>query len=151
MESTGIQPGCSVVIKYTLAIENGTVIESTDGTDPMRFTIGDGTLIDGLESVVSGMQPGERQCVSLDPREAFGFADETSVHVMPRADFPEDIQLEPGLIIGFTTPSGEEIPGKVMDVVDDESVVIDFNHPLAGHTITFDVELISVDGPTGAV
>lgn len=150
MESSGIQPGCSVVIKYTLAIENGTIIESTDGTDPLRFTIGDGTLIDGLEAVVVSMQPGERQCISLDPREAFGFADETSVHIMPRADFPEDIELESGLIIGFTTPAGEEIPGKIMEVLDD-SVVVDFNHPLAGHTVTFDVELVSVDGPTGEV
>jgi FKBP-type peptidyl-prolyl cis-trans isomerase SlpA len=150
MESTGIQPGCSVVIKYTLAIENGIVMESTDGTDPMRFTIGDGTLIQGLEAVVVAMQPGERQCVSLDPREAFGFADETCVHLMPRSDFPKDIQLEPGLIIGFSTPSGEEIPGKIMDVLD-ENVVVDFNHPLAGHTVTFDVELVSVNGPTGEV
>jgi FKBP-type peptidyl-prolyl cis-trans isomerase SlpA len=148
MKNTGIQPGCSVVIKYTLAIENGTVVESTEGTDPMRFTIGDGTLIDGLEAIVTSMQPGERQCVSLDPREAFGFADETNVHLMPRAEFSDDFQLEPGLIIGFTTPAGDEIPGKVMEVLD-EQVVMDFNHPLAGHTVTFDVELVSVDGPTG--
>ena len=150
MESSGIAPGCSVVIKYTLATENGTVVESTEDTDPLRFTIGDGTLIEGLEAVVAGMQPGERQCVSLDPREAFGFPDETSVQVMPREDFPGDMELEPGLIIGFTTPTGDEIPGKIMEVLED-SVVVDFNHPLAGHTVTFDVELVSVDGPSGEV
>ena len=146
MESSALKPGCRVTIKYTLALENGTVVETTDGTDPLHFTLGDGTLIAGLEAVVATMQPGERQCVSLDPLEAFGYADETAVHIMPRAEFPGDIPLEPGLIIGFTTPSGEEIPGKIMEILD-ETVVVDFNHPLAGHTITFDVELVSVDGP----
>jgi FKBP-type peptidyl-prolyl cis-trans isomerase SlpA len=149
-ETPTIQPGSSVVIKYTLAIENGTVIESTDNNDPLRFTIGDGTLIEGLEAVVRMMQPGERQCVSLVPQEAFGFADETNVHMLPRDRFPEDMPLEQGLIIGFTTPAGDEVPGKIMEILDN-TIVVDFNHPLAGHTVTFDVELVSVDGPSGEV
>lgn len=147
-DTVKIQPGSSVVIKYTLAIENGAIIESTDGSDPLRFSIGDGTLIEGLEAVVRMMRPGERQCVSLVPQEAFGFADETSVHLLPRERFPADLPLEPGLIIGFTTPAGDEVPGKIMDIVG-ANVVVDFNHPLAGHTVTFDVELVAVDGPSG--
>lgn len=144
MSEAKITTGVSVLIQYTLALEDGTVIESTIDSDPLRFTMGDGALIEGLEAVLNGMVTGERQCVQLDPREAFGFADETNVHLMQRKQFPDDIDLEPGLIIGFTTPSGEEVPGKIMEIPDDELVVVDFNHPLAGHNVTFDVEVLEV-------
>jgi len=139
-----IQAGSSVLINYTLAIEDGTVVESTDGTDPLRFSLGDGTLIEGLEAVLLGMKVGERQCMQLEAVEAFGFADETNVHMLTRDKFPEDMPLEKDLIIGFTTPSGEEIPGRIMDMPDDELVIVDFNHPLAGHAITFDVEVMAI-------
>ena len=62
---------------------------------------------------------------------------------MPRSEFPTEIQLEAGLIIGFTTPSGEEVPGAIQEIKDEE-VVVDFNHPLAGHEVIFDVEILEV-------
>lgn len=139
-----IQAGSSVLINYTLALESGTVVESTQDTDPLRFCLGDGTLIEGLEAVLIGMKVGERQCLQLDPREAFGFADETNVHMLTRDKFPDDMPLEKDLIIGFTTPSGEEIPGRIMEMPDDELVIVDFNHPLAGQSVTFDVEVIAI-------
>jgi len=139
-----IQAGSSVLINYTLALENGTVVESTHDTDPLRLSLGDGTFIEGLESVLIGMKVGERQCLQLDPREAFGFPDETNVHMLTRDKFPEDMPLEKDLIIGFTTPSGEEIPGRIMEMPDDDLVIVDFNHPLAGHSVTFDVEVMAI-------
>lgn len=144
MSSEKITAGSSVLIDYTLALEDGTVIESTQGSDPLRFTIGDGALIEGLEAALVGLTAGDRQCVQLSPLEAFGFADETNVHLMTRDKFPDDMELEPGLIIGFTTPSGEQVPGKILELPDETLVVIDFNHPLAGHSITFDVEVLAV-------
>ena len=142
--SEKIASGSSVLIDYTLALEDGTVIESTQGTDPLRFKMGDGSLIEGLEAALVGLSAGDRQCVQLDPREAFGFADETNVHLMTRDKFPAEMELEPGLIIGFTTTSGEEVPGKILELPDENLVVVDFNHPLAGHSITFDVEVLAV-------
>ena len=139
-----IQAGSSVLINYTLALENGTVVESTQGTDPLRLLLGDGTFIESLEAVLIGMKVGERQCLQLDPREAFGFPDETNVHMLTRDKFPEDMPLEKDLIVGFTTPSGEEIPGRIMEMPDDDLVIVDFNHPLAGHNVTFDVEVIAI-------
>jgi len=139
-----IQAGSSVLINYTLALEDGTVVESTHDTDPLRFSLGDGTLIEGLEAVLMGMKVGERQCLQLEAVEAFGFADETNVHMLTRDKFPEDMPLEKDLIVGFTTPSGEEVPGRIMDMPDDELVIVDFNHPLAGHSITFDVEVMAI-------
>jgi len=139
-----IQAGSSVLINYTLAIEDGTVVESTEGSDPLRFSLGDGTLIEGLEAVLIDMKVGDRQCLQLEAVEAFGFADETNVHMLTRDKFPEDMPLEKDLIIGFTTPSGEELPGRIMDIPDDNLVVVDFNHPLAGHAVTFDVEVMAI-------
>jgi len=139
-----IQAGSSVLINYTLAIEDGTVVESTQGLDPLRFTLGDGTLIEALEAVLLDMKVGDRQCLQLEAVEAFGFADETNVHMLTRDKFPEDMPLEKDLIIGFTTPSGEEIPGRIMDMPDDNLVIVDFNHPLAGHAVTFDVEVMAI-------
>ena len=142
--SETIQAGSSVLINYTMAIEDGTVVESTEGTDPLRFSLGDGTLIESLEAVLIGMKVGERQCMQLEAVEAFGFADETNVHMLTRDKFPEDMPLEKDLIVGFTTPSGEEIPGRIMEMPDDDLVVVDFNHPLAGHAVTFDVEVMAI-------
>lgn len=142
--SETIQAGSSVLINYTLAIEDGTVVESTEGTDPLRFLLGDGTLIEGLEAVLIGMKVGDRQCLQLEAVEAFGFADETNVHMLTRDKFPEDMPLEKDLIVGFTTPSGEEIPGRIMEMPDDNLVIVDFNHPLAGHAVTFDVEIMAI-------
>jgi len=142
--SKTIQAGSSVLINYTLAIEDGTVVESTEGTDPLRFLLGDGTLIEGLEAVLIGMKVGERQCMQLAAVEAFGFADETNVHMLTRDKFPEDMPLEKDLIVGFTTPSGEEVPGRIMEMPDDDLVIVDFNHPLAGHAVTFDVEVMAI-------
>ena len=142
--SETIQAGSSVLINYTLAIEDGTVVESTEGTDPLRFLLGDGTLIEGLEAVLIGMKVGERQCMQLAAVEAFGFADETNVHMLTRDKFPEDMPLEKDLVVGFTTPSGEEVPGRIMEMPDDDLVIVDFNHPLAGHAVTFDVEVMAI-------
>lgn len=138
-----VQRGTRVAIEYSLALEDGSVVETTDEAGALEFDIGDGTLIEGLENVLLGMKTGERQCLNLDPREAFGFRDETNIHHLPRGEFSEDMPLEPGLIIGFSTPSGDEVPGMVLKVMDEE-VVVDFNHPLSGHTITFDVEVKSI-------
>lgn len=137
---------CQVRIHFDLALENGTVVESTRDANPLTFVVGDGTLIEGLELVLYGMRVGDRQCVSLEPRDAFGYRDEGNVHTMPRREFGANEELSPGQIIGFTTPSGDEVPGTVQAILED-TVAVDFNHPLAGHQITFDVEVIAVSEP----
>ncbi len=145
---SNIEPLCvaentEVVINFTLTLADGTVVDATEENEPMQLRIGDGSLIDGLEQTLYGMKAGGHQCVSIDPRDGFGFADETNLHEMPRSEFAEDIDLQPGLIIGFSTPAGDDIPGTVREVKGD-TVLVDFNHPLAGHEIIFDVEVLSV-------
>ena len=143
IEALTIGPGSEVLMHFTLSLPDGTVADSTREGEPLRFVMGDGTLIEGLELVLYGLKKGDRQCLSIGPRDAFGFPDKENIHTMPRSEFPADIQLEAGLIIGFTTPSGEEVPGAIQEVKDDE-VVVDFNHPLAGNEIIFDVEILEL-------
>ncbi len=143
IESLSVGEDCEVLIHFTLSLADGMVVDATEEDQPMRLRIGDGTLIAGLEQVLFGMKAGEHQCVAIDPRDAFGFPDETNFHEMPRSEFDEGVDLQPGLIIGFSTPAGEEVPGTVREV-GDETVLVDFNHPLAGREIIFDVKVLDV-------
>jgi FKBP-type peptidyl-prolyl cis-trans isomerase SlpA len=141
-----IEPGSEVEMLFSITLEDGTVADSTEDGEPLRFVMGDGTLIQGLELALYGLKAGDRQSVSIGPETAFGFRDDEAVRELPRGEFPPDIQPSPGVIIGFSTPTGDEVPGAVLEV-GDEWVKIDFNHPLAGHEIRFDVEIVAVRPP----
>lgn len=141
---TTVAPGMQATLRYTLALEDGTVVETTEGFEPLTFTVGDGTLIEGLEAVVRGLAPGDRECLQIDPREGFGYPDVGNIHFVERDRFPDDVDPQPGLIVGFSVPNGEEVPGTILDIQGDQ-VRVDFNHPLAGHTLTFDVEVVAVE------
>jgi FKBP-type peptidyl-prolyl cis-trans isomerase SlpA len=143
IEALTIGPGSEVLMHFSLSLADGTVADSTLDDEPLRFVMGDGTLIEGLELVLYGLKKGDRQCLSIEPRDAFGFPDEDNIHTMLRSEFPDEMQLEVGMIVGFSTPSGEEVPGAIQEIKDDE-IVVDFNHPLAGHEVTFDVEILEV-------
>ena len=138
-----INVASTVTLHLSLMLEDGTVAESTFDAEPLTFTMGDGTLVHGLELGLYGLRPGDSQRLTLYPEQAFGLRDPGKVHRLPRADFGADIELEPGLIVGFETPEGEELPGAVVSL-DADSVEVDFNHPLAGRNIIFDVEIIDV-------
>ena len=138
-----VAAGSRVTLHYRMVLEDGTIADET-GEEPLEFTVGDGTLIVGLESMVMGMKAGESASLLVTPEQGFGFRDADNVHAMPQGEFPEDMPLKPGTVIGFASPSGEEVPGMVLEA-NDESVQVDFNHPLAGHTLNFEVEILSVE------
>ena len=133
----------TVTLHLSLTLEDGTVAESTFGDEPLEFTMGDGTLVHGLELALYGLMPGDVQRLELYPEQAFGVRDPDNIHAVPRADFDPGIALKPGVIVGFETDAGDELAGAILSL-DEESVEVDFNHPLAGHTIVFDVEIIDV-------
>ena len=138
-----ISPESTVTLHLSLTLQDGTVAESTFDGEPLTFTMSDGTLVEGLELGLYGLRAGQTQRLTLYPQQAFGVRDPEKVHHLPRADFPADMALEPGCIIGFDTPQGEELPGMIVSL-DDSSVEVDFNHPLAGREVIFDVEIIDV-------
>lgn len=138
-----VNVGSTVTLHLALTLENGTVAESTFGDEPLTFTMGDGTLVHELELALYGLRPGDTQRLALYPEQAFGRHDPARIHRLPRSDFPGEIELTPGNIIAFDTPAGEEIAGTLLSL-DDTTVEVDLNHPLAGRRIIFDVEIIDV-------
>lgn len=143
IEALTIGPGSQVTMYFTLSLTDGTVADSTEEGEPLTFTMGDGTLIEGLEMVLYGLKVGDKQCLEIGPRDTFGFPDEEKLHTLPRSEFSSELPLEEGIVLGFTTPSGQEVPGTIHEVRDEE-VVIDFNHPLAGRPVVFDVEILDI-------
>jgi len=138
-----VDVGSTVTLHLALTLEDGSVAESTFDEDPLTFTMGDGSLVHGLELALYGLRPGDTQRLALYPEQAFGPHDPERIHRLPRAGFPDDIELTPGNIIAFDTPEGEEIAGTLLSL-DDHTVEVDLNHPLAGRRVIFDVEVIDV-------
>lgn len=138
-----ISEGSTVTLHLLLALEDGTVAESTFDSEPLTFTLGDGTLDRGLELGLYGLVSGDRQRLTLEPGQAFGQHDPDRVHTLARDTFASDMVLEPGVIVGFETGDGEEVPGAVLEA-DANSVRVDFNHPLAGRRIIYEVEILEV-------
>ena len=138
-----ISPRSTVTLHLSLALEDGTVAETTFEDEPLTFSMGDGTLVEGLELGLYGLKAGASQRLVLQPEQAFGRHDPDKRHQLARAEFPADMELEPGVIVGFDTPTGEELPGTIVSLTD-ETVEVDFNHPLAGRVVVFEVEIIEV-------
>jgi len=142
--SDPIAEGARVVMHYTLNLADGTVADTSRDGEPMDFEVGDGSLDPGLERLLHGLRTGDRVQFSLAPGQAFGDRDPGNVHTMHREEFPPELALEEGVVVGFDTPDGDEVPGTVLEV-GEESVRVDFNHPLAGRQLSIDVEIVSVN------
>ena len=143
VEQITIGPGCEVSMHFTLSFTDGFVVDASEPGQPMTFTMGDGSLINGLELALYGLKAGDRQHIEIDPLNGFGFHDPENVHILPREEFAPDLPVEVDTVMAFSTPSGVEVPGVIKEVRDDE-VVVDFNHPCAGHDVIFDVEIIAI-------
>lgn len=133
-----------VLLHYSIAMTNGAVVESSFEEEPVQVTMGSGQLTEGMELAIIGLKEGDEQTLTLTPEQCFGFRDEDNIHDMPTSDFPDDLTPEPGLTFSFGTPEGEDIPGTVRTVKDD-LVEVDFNHPLASHSLIFTVEILGIN------
>jgi FKBP-type peptidyl-prolyl cis-trans isomerase SlpA len=138
-----IQPGSEVVMHFSITLEDGTVADSTEGEEPLQFVMGDQTLIEGLELALYGLKVGDKQSLKIDPENAYGYPDPENTHTMQRDEFPDDMEIKKGAIVAFAMPDEDEFPGTITEV-GDEQVTVDFNHPIAGHEIIFDVEILEI-------
>ena len=111
---------------------------------PITFQLGSNQTIAGFESAIVGLAVGEKKKVSLTPEMAYGQVNEKLFQTFSRTDFPEDFELEPGEMISVPTESGQTFPATIYGI-DNESVVLNFNHPLAGKTLEFQVKIVSVE------
>jgi FKBP-type peptidyl-prolyl cis-trans isomerase SlyD len=137
-----IEKGRVVRMHYTLKDDRGTMIETSLGREPLTYLHGFGQLIPGLESTLDGSASGSRTTVTVSPGDAYGERDPSAVIRAATSDFPEGLALEPGVEVQTETPDGP-ITFTVVSV-EGEEAVLDANHPLAGKTLTFDVEVLDV-------
>lgn len=135
--------GNTVRIHYTGTLEDGSVFDSSEGRDPLEFTVGSGQIIPGLDRAIDGMAAGEQKTVTIPATEAYGEYQAEAKQDVPREQIPADIPLDPGTMLNMQTPDGRQVPVQVAEVTE-ETVTLDANHPLAGKDLTFAVELVSV-------
>lgn len=144
-----IARGCEVTLHYTLSLASGKLAETTRDDAPVTLVVGESDLLPAFEVRLLGLSPGDSRRFEIPCLEAYGPAETDNVHVLPRGDFPPEMKLEPGLVIAFDTPSGAEAPGVVTEVSEHE-VTVDFAHPLAGHDLVLEVEILDVKPPRAA-
>ncbi len=135
--------GDTVHIEYTAWDPRDEVVDATDGT-PLAFTLGEGEVIPGLERAVKGMEEGSTQRVEVPPDQAYGYPLEDAEVEVPRDAFPQGFHPEPGEVLEMEDEAGALAYVTVVDVTSTH-VTVDQNHPLAGKTLTFDIELVQVD------
>lgn len=132
----------TVTLNFSLALENGDLVDSTFGKAPATFAMGDGSLLPGFEKRLQGLQAADKKEFVIPAAEGFGRSNIHNIMTYQRTDFSPEIDLDAGVVVSFTDPSGRQIPGVIKTVA--EMVTVDFNHPLAGHDLTFTVEIIDV-------
>lgn len=138
------KPSDHVKVHYTGKLEDGTVFDSSQGGEPLEFTIGGGQIIQGFEDGVVGMNPGESKTVNIPADRAYGPYRQEMVIVVDRDEFPPEISPNIGDQLQMNTPDGQAFIVTVTDVTDTD-VTLDANHPLAGKDLTFDIQLVDVE------
>jgi FKBP-type peptidyl-prolyl cis-trans isomerase SlpA len=142
MSEVVIGPQTQVTLHFALKLHNGDVVDSTFDKDPATFKVGDGNLLPGFEQAIFGLKAGDKRSIEIGPEQGFGQGNPQNVQVMPRSQF-DGMELSEGLLVIFNDAANTELPG-VVKAFDDNIVTIDFNHPLAGKALSFDVEIIQV-------
>jgi peptidylprolyl isomerase len=142
---TQAKTGDSVSIHYTGKLEDGTVFDSSRDRDPLQFAIGNSEVIPGFEAAVVGMTPGDAKTEVIPAENAYGPRREEMVMVVERQQIPDDIPLDIGLQLQLQGPQGQMVPVMVTDL-SEANVTLDANHPLAGETLIFDIELMTIQG-----
>jgi FKBP-type peptidyl-prolyl cis-trans isomerase 2 len=136
--------GDTVKVHYTGKLDDGTVFDSSREREPLEFTLDEGQIIPGFEEAVEGMEEGEETTVEIPPEKAYGPHQEDAVMEFPREQLPDEIEPEVGMQLQLQGQNGQAFPARVVEVGDD-TITLDANHPLAGETLTFEIELVEVE------
>lgn len=135
--------GDTVKIHYTGTLDDGTEFDSSSGREPFEFTLGGGQVIAGFDSAVDGMAAGDSKTVTIPAGEAYGERHDQLVQQVPRSSLPDDMKPEVGMQLQSRSTEGQAM-NLVVTEVDDESITVDSNHPLAGQALTFAIELVEI-------
>jgi len=140
-----IREGSQVALEYTLSDEAGTVIESNKGKQPMSYIHGKSQIIPGLEKELSGMKVGEEKKIQVKPEDGYGPVNPDAFQEVPKDKLPPEA-LKVGTMLMAQGPQGQGIPVRVHEIKD-TTVIMDFNHPMAGKTLSFDVKISEIKTP----
>lgn len=138
------KPGDNVKIHYDGSLDDGTRFDSSAGRDPLEFTLGSGQVIPGFDNAVAGMAVGEKKSIRIPSEEAYGEHSDELIQQVPKNALPEELEVSVGMPLQATGPDGEVVNMMVIEINDD-SIQVDANHPLAGKTLNFDIELVELD------
>jgi len=141
---TKIKSGDKVKLHYNAKIKDGTLYQSTENRKPEQFDLGEGQIIEGIRKNLIGMEVGEKKSFTVTPDEGFGAHDENLIVEVDRKQFPEDMTPFVGQQLRMERDGGEEVTVIVTGMTTD-IVTIDANHPLAGKTLEFDVEIVEIN------
>ncbi|MCJ7552313.1 MAG: peptidylprolyl isomerase [Ignavibacteriaceae bacterium] len=137
----------AITFNYTLKDDEGNILDTTKGSSPFSFLSGNGQILPKLEDEMSGMLLGSKKNVKIDAADAYGEYNEEAVQKVERTNFPKDVDLQPGMQFVTNSPDGHQMPFIISEIKEDD-VTIDFNHPLAGKNLEFDVELLDIRDAT---
>lgn len=140
---TALKSGDTVAIYYTGTLLDGSIFDSSDGREPLEFEVGSGMIIPGLDNAMPGMEVGEKKIVKIACADAYGPLNPEMRQAVPREGIPADIPLEVGTQLQMQTPDGQAMPVMVVEV-NEATVMLDANHPLAGKDLQFDIEVVSI-------
>jgi FKBP-type peptidyl-prolyl cis-trans isomerase SlyD len=146
MSKDSVQKDVVVSMEYTLQVDNEE-IDSSKGQDPLQFLAGYGNIISGLEREMMGMKVGDSKEVIIAPADGYGEFDDKAYMNVPRSEFPKDMDVEEGLELTVRDDQGRARYARV-DTIDGETVTLNFNHPLAGDELHFNVKVVNLREPT---
>lgn len=144
MKDLKITQGTRVTLHFALLLEDGQVVDSNFEGNPAQLELGDGNLPQHFEACLHDLAAGDRRQFTLPPEKAFGQPNPSNVQQLARSAFDQVDGLEVGMVLGFADKSGGELPGRIA-AIEETQVTVDFNHPLAGHTLIFDVAILDVE------
>lgn len=138
-----VKSGDTVKVHYTGKLVNGEQFDSSAGREPLEFTVGAGMMIKGFDAALPGMAVGDKKTVNIPAAEAYGEKDPGAVISFPKENVPADMKLEPGMQLTLTNQEGQPFPVVVTEIQDDV-IILDANHFLAGEELVFDIELVEI-------
>ncbi len=136
--------GDRVTVHFTGTLEDGMVFDSSVGREPLELVLGKGHVVPGLEAAILGMKKGEKKSATVPPEQAYGSPREELIFNLERSQIPSDVSVEVGEKLALRSPDNREFPVAVTGI-SDEFITLDANHPLAGKTLVFEIELIDIE------
>lgn len=143
MDLAAVEIDSVVSIHYSLHLDGGELVDSSRGREPMNYLHGHGNIVLGLEEELTGRKVGEQFAVAVPAEKGYGDSNPDGVQKIPRTTFPAELELKPGVALRAQDGEGTPVMMRVLEV-GDQDVTVDLNHPLAGHTLYFDIEVIGV-------